>query len=67
MDFAFVPSALLPDLCEWLSEDSTSMWLPRWMILPPDLKPKGCGLMTGDWGGKSVSIMLTDDSDGACT
>ena len=24
------------------------MWLPQWMILSPDLKPKGCALMTGD-------------------
>ena len=47
-DFAFVPSELLPDLFEWLSEDATSMWLPRWIIMPPNLKPKGCGLMTGE-------------------
>ena len=24
------------------------MWLPQRMILSPDLKPKGCALMTGD-------------------
>ena len=47
-DFAFVPSEPLPDLCEWFSDDSTSMWLTRWVISPSDLKPNGCGLMTGD-------------------